>query len=586
MKRSDRTYQASSRYTTRNQKKGSWGGVWLMILLLAAGCWYYFTQYLPEQKQESSSDYDPGDSAESSSDVEKNKKESLQIEGKPVPVETIYKIYNGMLETSAGIFEMAEEFTLYLKNEILEWENLNSLIGMEGVTLYLDEDQNVQNLQIDSTMMLPERLRILLASANGGYTHGAPEIACSTDYWVTYEEAIDTYSKKDLYVPEGDYSDGARILLKGAEEDTVWTVSDGSYHGSLELVKVDNGWQILNMVYLEPYLYSVVPSEMPDSHGAEAAKVQAVCSRSYAYTQWKNSAAYAAYGAHMDNTVNCQVYGHVLQTENSVEGVEATRGQMLIYDGQVVTANFFSTSCGMTADAGDVWANARTQEFPTSTPQYLKGRYQGSSDEKMPEDLSEESAFYRFITDDKVSSYDEKSPWYRWSAVIPQKELLDAMLPVIQEISSTRPSMVQTLNGTVFEIKPVEDIGGLNNVYVYTRAESGIITELLIEGSKQTLKICGENNIRKVMAAAGVDIKLNDGSAREDQSMLPSAFFSIEKGVNSDGELLQLTLHGGGYGHGVGMSQMGVRGMLEEGNTWEEILKHYYNEIEIGYAPA
>lgn len=559
------------------QKRGGLGFRFLLLLLAVVGGYLYY-QHMKDEKipvpEESSVVEHP------ETELPPMKEMTEPVNQQPentMPVETVYRIYDGLMETSEGTYSIIESPKVYTPNGQVEWENLNSFIGMKGISLELDKEQRVTGIHVDREVIAPQYLRILLASEKNGYLHEAPEITCSAAYRVIIGETVKEQDKDTVYIPDAEET--SRILLQGDTSDAIWKVGDGMYRGNLELIKDGSGWYIINEVDLESYLYSVVPSEMPDSYGMEAAKVQAVCSRSYAYTQWRDSQIYAEYGAHMDNTVNCQVYGKAAETAHAVEGVDATRGQVLVYDGEVVTAYFFSTSCGMTADAGDVWGNGLTQEYPTATPGYLKGQAQYLDAKEM--DLREESAFYEFITDTQIPGYDQESPWYRWSTVISTDGLLDAMMPVILEISSSRPYLVQTLAGDRFVTQTVSSIGSLKNIYVYSRGRSGIITGLLIEGSESTLLIRGENSIRRVLAAGSVMVELKDGSQRDDQMMLPSAFFSIEKGVDTEGNLLQLTLRGGGYGHGVGMSQMGVKGMLNSGFTWDEILKHYYNGIEI-----
>lgn len=583
MKRSDRgRYRSVSRgrHTAQNTiSEGQKLYILLALILIGVGCWYLYQHRdafsLPKEEEESSiSQAEPSQEAAAETEAQ-----AVRPKGEPVNIGTVYRIYEGTMETSEGTYSLSDGFSVYTLEGHIEWENLNSLIGMEDVSLYLDEEGLASSIYIPEAVMSPAKIRILLSNPGGGYYFSEPTVTCSTDYWTTVGDAIETHRSDESFVPSGD----GRIVLKGADENTVWSVAGGEFRGTLELVPDESGWYIVNMLYLEQYLYGVVPSEMPESFGQEAAKVQAVCSRSFAYTQWRDSAKYAKFGAHMDNTVDCQVYGTVKETESSIAGVEQTRGQMMLYENEVVTANFFSTSCGVTADAGDVWANAKTEEFPTDTPAYLKGSLQYTEGDYG--DLSEETVFYEFITNTEIPSYDMDSPWYRWTTVISIEELAQSMMPVLTEIYQERPYLIKTLVGDTFESQTVDSIGTLKNVYVYSRGTSGIITELLLEGTEKTIKISGENSIRRLFASASPVITLQDGSERSDQTLLPSAFFSIEKGVNSEGTLLQLTLHGGGYGHGVGMSQMGVKGMLNSGFSWDKILKHYYNDIEIGFVP-
>ena len=96
-----------------------------------------------------------------------------------------------------------------------------------------------------------------------------------------------------------------------------------SYRGDIEIALYDEGLVIINEVPIEEYLYAVVPSEMPVRFGVEALKVQAVCARSYAYKQLMNN-SYGKYGAHVDDSVNFQVYNNVEEKEDSIRAVKGT----------------------------------------------------------------------------------------------------------------------------------------------------------------------------------------------------------------------------------------------------------------------
>ena len=123
---------------------------------------------------------------------------------------------------------------------------------------------------------------------------------------------------------------------------------------------------IVNELPLEEYLYAVIPSEMPTYYGLEPLKVQAVCARSYAYRHLIANSL-SSYGAHVDDSVSYQVYNNIEENEDSVLAVKDTYGKVLEYDGDVITAYYFSTSCGHTTSVEDVWANG------IATP-YLTGR--------------------------------------------------------------------------------------------------------------------------------------------------------------------------------------------------------------------
>ena len=122
--------------------------------------------------------------------------------------------------------------------------------------------------------------------------------------------------------------------------------------------------------------------------------------------------------------------------------------------------------------------------------------------------------------------------------------------------------------GDQFESYDGGSIGESRGICVYQRAASGLIGEILVEGSEKTVKVSGEYNIRRLLAPTDSALTLNDGSTREGMSALPSAFWCAEHTVGADGSLASVTFYGGGYGHGVGMSQVGAWKMAESGATY------------------
>lgn len=104
--------------------------------------------------------------------------------------------------------------------------------------------------------------------------------------------------------------------------------------------------------------------------------------------------------------------------------------------------------------------------------------------------------------------------------------------------------------------------------------------ELLIETDRDTYKVISEHNIRYVLCDGETKVQRQDGSAVAMNSLLPSAFFTIE--IAREGEtVVGYNLTGGGFGHGVGMSQNGARAMAAEGYTAEDILRFFYSECSV-----
>lgn len=347
------------------------------------------------------------------------------------------------------------------------------------------------------------------------------------------------------------------------------------YRGTLEAALEKEGILLLNELPLEEYLYAVIPSEMPTSYGVEALKVQAVCARSYAYRQLLSNGC-SSYGAHVDDSALYQVYNNIPENETSIQAVQETKGQVLKYNGKLITAYYFSTSCGSTANANEVWNSQ--DKVP-----YLLGNIQSrDGEEKL--DLTEEKTFKNFISKDRIDTFDNESPWYRWQVKISTKNLKKTIDAGLKKRYEANPSLILTKqeDGS-YKSVPVDTVGTVKKISVSKRCTGGIVTELTIKGSKNTVKVLTEYNIRTLLAPLYSTIIRQDNSRVESLSLLPSAFFYLEEQKEGK-KVTGYRFIGGGYGHGVGMSQNGAKAMLDDGYSCEEVLKHYYTGVTIDNA--
>lgn len=296
-----------------------------------------------------------------------------------------------------------------------------------------------------------------------------------------------------------------------------------SYRGKMELYSTPEGVILINELPLEEYLYAVVPSEMPATYEIEALKAQAVCARSYAVKQSKEY-SYPEYRAHVDDSVSFQVYGNSKEQDRAIQAVKETAGEKVWYDGKVATTYYFSTSCGKTTSA-EAWGSKPTKANAYLESVELKG---------------------------KEGDYEKNLPWYRWNAKIPEKKLEQLIC------ENTK-----------------KNIGELKNVEVTKRGPGGIALQIKATGSQCDVVVDTENRIRWVLGGAGYSIQKNDGKTVKSGELLPSAFFTIKK------EKGEYVLDGGGYGHGIGMSQNGANEMAKTGKNYKEILQTFYRGIEV-----
>ncbi len=337
-------------------------------------------------------------------------------------------------------------------------------------------------------------------------------------------------------------SDEARCVILYNKKAT------NPYRGKLFIYPKENNCFVVNELPVEQYLYSVVPSEMPSNYSFEALKAQAVCARSFAYRHLLYG-SYLEYFAHVDDTTNSQVYNKTSEKDSTNKAVDETKGEYLSYRNEIATTYYFSTSCGNTA--GYSFWGLEEEQYG----------YLMSSSKLGKIDLSEEDAFYDFIKTVPDDDFESDYKYYRWSGEIKLNS------DVLKQRISSR--IKKDPDG--FSASPKSSWGEPISMYVKERDVSGGIKELAIVYEKQELLISGEYNIRYCLGPLVTEIRLNNDDIYYG-FILPSAFFYIEECKDGVCKII-----GGGYGHGLGMSQNGANAMGEEGYTYDEILAFYYN---------
>ena len=312
-----------------------------------------------------------------------------------------------------------------------------------------------------------------------------------------------------------------------------------SYKGNIELALYDEGIAVINEIDIEDYLKKVVPSEMPVSFGVNALKCQAVCARSYAYTELSNN-YYSAYGAHIDDSIQFQVYNNSQRAESTDTAVDETAGQVLSYNGEVVKTYYYSTSCGSTTDV-TLWGNT-TENYPYFVAECVGGVDRGLT-------LTVESEFNTFIKGENEADYDYDCTLYRWS-----------MEESVKEISEG------------FARSTGNNVGNITDIEVLERVNGGAAVKVKVTGDKGETVIDSESAIRAAFGNANVDMNTKSGTTR--YANLPSTFCVFEK-VTEGKKLTGFKITGGGYGHGIGMSQNAANKMAES-MTYAQILEFFY----------
>lgn len=220
---------------------------------------------------------------------------------------------------------------------------------------------------------------------------------------------------------------GSDICLQNWQADRMYIeptgdgyvfIGDRWYRGGITLVRSDRGLTAVNNVNLEHYLYSVIGAEMSPSWPLEALKAQAVAARSYALYQREKRGS-RTYD--LGDTQAWQVYkGVETEANGTYAAVEATAGQVMVYNGKIIEAFFHSSSGGHTENVEDVWTEARA---------YLRG----------------------------VPDYDRGAPVYEWNTLVSPSQL-SHLISGIGSIVGMQPAKT-TQTGRVLSMKVIGDSG-------------------------------------------------------------------------------------------------------------------------------
>ena len=334
---------------------------------------------------------------------------------------------------------------------------------------------------------------------------------------------------------------------------------DDLYRGQIELVPAakEGKFHIVNVLEVEEYLKGVVPNEMPVRFGLEALKAQSVAARNYVLSpRVKANPNYDV----VDSVASQVYFGANTEKDLSNQAVKETTGIVALYGWDLILAQYSSTAGGYTECFSNAFSDPVTKKFPSESKPYLTAK----PDYDTTEPLDNEKSAAKFYKS-KPASYDVKSPYFRWEREWNGQEIQDAVQANIAAQSTTgliKPAVAKD-----------ETIGIIKEIKVRKRGDSGKIIELEIITDDKNYTVQKELVIRRLFT--------NKGKA------LPSANVVFEHEYNQDGDLIYIKAYGGGFGHGVGLSQYGAGFMGSElGQSFDKILKHYYSGITLATEPV
>lgn len=398
---------------------------------------------------------------------------------------------------------------------------------------------------------------------------------------VTYDEGEILWNGRRyselLFEPQHESTDAFELLDVTIGINFHWErKEDQRFQGALKIIVEDGKLTGINVVNVEDYLTSVISSEMSATASLELLKAHAVISRSWLLAQIQKNKeiaeANAGYSASTqteeelirwydreDHTRfdvcaddHCQRYQGITRASTEIvkQAIAATRGQVLTSDGKICDARFSKCCGGAFEEFQYCWEDVK---YPYLAKQrdwkVMSDELQATSD-----DLTQEAEADRWIrtspeafcntTDKRVLSqvlnnYDqETTDFYRWKVEYAQDEL---------------SALILKRSGI--------DYGQIIDLIPIARGTSGRLWKLKIVGTKRTLTIGKELEIRRTLSTS---------------HLYSSAFVVDKEGVSPEGIPARFILTGAGWGHGVGLCQIGAAVMGEQGYKYDAILLHYY----------
>ncbi len=333
-----------------------------------------------------------------------------------------------------------------------------------------------------------------------------------------------------------------------------------TFKGILRIIVDEEKIVCINELPVEDYLISVISSEMSAKCSLEFLKAHAVISRSWLYAQiqrrqkqaknghnffaftrtdeelirWHDREEHTSFDVCADD--HCQRYQGITRASRPEveQAVRETAGLVLTYDGKICDARFSKCCGGRTETFETCWENT-----PHPYLQSVEDPFCNTNDKAIIEQVLND--FDRETTD-----------FYRWTETITQEEAQERIQAHLQNALGDNAAV--TL-GDIIDLQPIE------------RGPGGHIIRLRIVGSERTFVIGKELEIRRALST----------------THLKSAAFDVERqDINPEtGVPARFVLHGTGWGHGVGLCQIGAAVMGEQGYSYEQILQHYYQGTTI-----
>lgn len=345
-----------------------------------------------------------------------------------------------------------------------------------------------------------------------------------------------------------------KAIVGNSSKVMVLDLGARQYRGRLEVGRyAKKALTAVNIIHVESYLYGVVPGEMISSWPTQALKAQAVCARSYVISKTEyRSDSNINKGYTIDDTTSNQVYkGYGGETVATNAAVNSTKGEVVTYQGKIITSYYSSTSGGRTEDSADVWGM------------------------KVP---------YLASVVDEYETEPEKEPWV---IAIPKTEIamrlekagygvgtVDKVVAEIATVSDRVYSLkvVGSEKTQVIQSQEIRDVFDLYSTKFKVVSDQEKTNQVAVLSAKGTSHVNLSNC--SVISGDGKLVNLSNTDNRIYIVKSSDNLAAFIKDAPSSSNVYYFV--GMGFGHGVGMSQSGAKGLAKAGYSYQKIIQYYY----------
>lgn len=389
-----------------------------------------------------------------------------------------------------------------------------------------------------------------------------------------------------------------------------------AYRGEVQLLVAAGKLSVVNVVNLEDYLLSVVPTEMDHRWPMEALKAQAVAARSYTVA---NLGRWEAFGFDLSNTTSDQVYNGIAQERPSTTAaVLETAGQVITYGGRVVPGYYHSSSGGHTENNEDIWTGGSPQGYLRGVPDYdslPENKYTAWTSTFTPEEFSERLEKAGFgvgrvtaVRPGRAAASGRPATWEvvgtEGTATLTMQQMRNALglfappteivlsgpdgpAPGAEPAPGTEPGDEP---GPGKDLEPGPEPEPRPEPEPGPDPQAARVAVLGADGAVQTRALAGSyalgaggvvRPVESLAVVASADDWMVVGVVTRPGTTPPSRGDSRPREPEPAPVPDTIVVTGSGHGHGVGMSQWGAHGMALQGKSYIEILTHYYTGTKV-----